>query len=324
MHPLVSVVIPTYNGAQFIREALESVFAQTRPPDEIIVVDDASTDGTPDLIQDIAGHSALSLRLIRLASNSGGPARPMNIGFGHAKGDFIALLDQDDLMLPSKLLVQHSALMKHAAAGASLSEYQLFDSDGTIEGSGPSEMSAKGYAQLGVSSNGTALITAERCLSAFCLDPGLPCSCSNLMVRRKYWEALGGFDERACETADYDFMLRVAQLPIVWTSRVLVRKRVHSANLWQHSRSTQWQTIHAQQNLVRTCGSRQLKRQVLERATRAIWQARHECDFKCALQESLRLIGMGYPAIGILETMKTTFRRTVHWLSNATCFDLIS
>jgi glycosyltransferase involved in cell wall biosynthesis len=67
----ISVVVPTYNGAAFIAEALASVFAQTLPPREIIVADDCSTDDTPTIVKHIASDSPLPIRLIRLEDNSG-------------------------------------------------------------------------------------------------------------------------------------------------------------------------------------------------------------------------------------------------------------
>ena len=99
----VSVVIPSYNGILFISEAIGSVFDQTRPPREIIVVDDASTDGTADLVASIACQAPLRIQLVRLSTNSGGPAHPMNVGIGVATGRYIAILDQDDRFTPERL-----------------------------------------------------------------------------------------------------------------------------------------------------------------------------------------------------------------------------
>src|SRR5436309_2618216 len=101
--PSVSVIIPTYNGTAFVRGALESVWAQTMPPLEILVVDDASTDGTPSFVASLIAESPVPLRCLQLAQNSGGPARPMNLGIAQARGEFIAILDQDDIWLPHKL-----------------------------------------------------------------------------------------------------------------------------------------------------------------------------------------------------------------------------
>ena len=94
--PSVSVVIPTYNASPFIRETLASVFAQTRLPDEVIVVDDCSSDGTAALADSLVATAPVPLRIIRLPKNTGGPAAPTNAGIAEASGDIIATLDHDD------------------------------------------------------------------------------------------------------------------------------------------------------------------------------------------------------------------------------------
>jgi len=99
----ISLVIPTYNGAAFIESALRSVYAQTLLPTEIIVVDDASTDDTPEVVASLVQHSAVPLRLIRRTLNSGGPAIPLNAAIAEAQGELITILDQDDVFLPRRL-----------------------------------------------------------------------------------------------------------------------------------------------------------------------------------------------------------------------------
>ena len=88
----ITVVIPLYNGRDFIREALDSVLAQTLSPDEIIVVDDGSTDDGPDIVADMALSHSITL----LRKANGGQSSARNVGIAHANGDLIALLDQDD------------------------------------------------------------------------------------------------------------------------------------------------------------------------------------------------------------------------------------
>ncbi len=89
--PLISIIIPTYNGENFIRGAIESVLAQDYPALEIIVVDDGSVDGTQQLIESLSAD----IRYYRQAQNRG-PAAARNIGIRDAAGEFIAFLDVDD------------------------------------------------------------------------------------------------------------------------------------------------------------------------------------------------------------------------------------
>lgn len=97
MEPLVSVIIPTFNGRTYIRETLESVFAQTHRSLEVIVVDDGSTDSTADEIASFAPH----VNLIRQERRGHPAAR--NRGVRASAGDFLSFLDHDDLWDPAKI-----------------------------------------------------------------------------------------------------------------------------------------------------------------------------------------------------------------------------
>ncbi len=123
--PLVSVIIPTRNRKIFLRRALESVFGQTYKNIQIIVVDDASTDGTEDMILSIQRSSLQQeLLYIRNAHPEGG-ARARNTGIRQAKGEFVSFLDDDDEWLPEKTAIQADFLMHNPEyAGVSCLYYQ--------------------------------------------------------------------------------------------------------------------------------------------------------------------------------------------------------
>jgi len=113
---LVSVIITTYNGEKFIARTLKSVLDQTYKNLEIIVVDDDSTDNTPKIVKKIqkeAEKKGIKLKLIRLRKNSGGPAIPRNIGIKNAKGEFIAILDHDDIYYPENIAKKVEILESH-------------------------------------------------------------------------------------------------------------------------------------------------------------------------------------------------------------------
>src|SRR5215212_4419893 len=92
----VTVVVTSFNRRPFVEECLQSLWKQTALPQEIIVVDDASTDGTADLVVELARHSPVRVRLIRRSSNSGGCAVPTDQGVEAVTTEFAALLDSDD------------------------------------------------------------------------------------------------------------------------------------------------------------------------------------------------------------------------------------
>ena len=103
----ISVVIPTFNRAEVVGEAIESVLAQTYPSVEVIVVDDGSTDSTVDLLEERYG-SEPHVRVI--AAEHGGVSQARNVGIEAATGELLAFLDSDDLMRPSKLELQLATL----------------------------------------------------------------------------------------------------------------------------------------------------------------------------------------------------------------------
>jgi succinoglycan biosynthesis protein ExoO len=111
--PQVSVVIPAYNAQETIERAIRTVLDQTTPPYEVIVVDDASTDGTRDLVAALAAQEP-RLRLMPSSPNAG-PAHCRNIGFAAAEGDWIAIQDSDDAWQPDRLAKMLAAAYEHRA-----------------------------------------------------------------------------------------------------------------------------------------------------------------------------------------------------------------
>ena len=128
-HPLVSVVIPTYNRANLVTEAIESVFQQTYTNIEIIVVDDGSTDNTEQVLQPYLPN------VHYIKQPNGGLASARNAGMRMAAGDYIAWLDADDLFEPDKIRLQVSFMEAHPEVVAVSSDFSAFDKNGVIEAS---------------------------------------------------------------------------------------------------------------------------------------------------------------------------------------------
>lgn len=257
----VSVVIPTYCAERFLTETLESVFAQTRRPDEIVIVDDDSTDRTANLVQEIATKSPAPIRFEVLAKNSGGPSAPTNRGVELAQGDVIVLLDHDDVMLPEKLARQVAVLEAHPGIDFVLGDYEHFGPEGLLQNSDARHWEPEGHAAL-LRDNAQELqiIDSLTALKAFVKRPGLALSCSSYCFRRSLWNRVGGFDHRYMPVADYDFLLRALDQPIAWIDRILFRKRVHDSNHWRTfvadpSRKwrSEWSVARAQRAHLRRC-----------------------------------------------------------------------
>lgn len=127
MSPVVSIVTPVHNGAAFIRETIASVQAQTWDDWELLVVDDASEDGSAEIVEDLAAEDS-RIRVFRLERN-GGAAVARNAAIEAARGRYIAFLDGDDLWLPHKLERQ-LAFMRENNAAFSYAAYERVDEDG--------------------------------------------------------------------------------------------------------------------------------------------------------------------------------------------------
>lgn len=103
MDKLVTVITPLYNAQNYIAQTIESVLAQTYGNWEMIIIDNCSTDESRNIVKSFADNR---IKLIELEYNSGGPARPRNIGIENAKGAYIAFLDSDDIWVAEKLKIQ--------------------------------------------------------------------------------------------------------------------------------------------------------------------------------------------------------------------------
>lgn len=112
---LVSTVIPVYNRATMLREAVASVLAQTWRPIKILIVDDGSTDDTPAVAAELAATHPETVRVLR--QNNAGPGVARQLGLTASQGEFVQFLDSDDLLLPPKFALQVAGLRGDAEAG---------------------------------------------------------------------------------------------------------------------------------------------------------------------------------------------------------------
>lgn len=207
----VSVVIPTYKASPFIRETLGSVFAQTRLPDEVIVVDDCSPDDTVAVARQIAATAPVPVRVIRLDKNTGGPAHPLNVGIEAARGELVATLDHDDLISPNRLVDQTTAA--HACPGIGLVLGRLKGAESTT---GRDQLTENGWEVLrrlpATEVTPTVYrIAASEAYSAVLRHGCYALTCSAFFFPKTTWRAIGGFDERVRTSCDLDFLQAVTR-----------------------------------------------------------------------------------------------------------------
>jgi glycosyltransferase involved in cell wall biosynthesis len=202
--PEVSTIIPVYNQERYLREAIDSVLAQTYHDREILVVDDGSTDATPEII----GSYGPRIRAFRKAN--GGGASALNLGIRQANGRWIGWLSSDDLWEPSKLARQMEALREMPDAGLIYTDVILIDADGRQHERQSFPCPPTQQERL--------VQMARRCFI----------NGSSVLIRRDVFDHVGLFDERDRLTPDYDLWLKIVRdYNILHVPEALVRYRVH-------------------------------------------------------------------------------------------------
>ena len=125
---LVSVIIPIYNCAEYLRPCLDSVLAQTYPEMEVVLVDDGSTDGSYSICEEYASRHA---GVVLLRKPNGGPSSARNHGLDHASGRYVAFVDSDDTV-DRRYIEYLVGLLRGEQAGAASCGYDLTEPDGTV------------------------------------------------------------------------------------------------------------------------------------------------------------------------------------------------
>jgi glycosyltransferase involved in cell wall biosynthesis len=191
----ISTIIPTYNRRKQVFRAIQSVLAQTVPVDEIIVVDDGSTDGTSESVRSRFGSSVKIF-----TQKNGGVSAARNLGIREARGEWIAFLDSDDAWLPTKIERQVEAL---AAFGA---EFGVCFTDNLHDGS--PEMPPSRFQEVafeGAPKFGTLEEPAKYTMAGV-----QPFQTSSLLTKRSLVEEIGGFDEAMAIGEDTDLFFRLS------------------------------------------------------------------------------------------------------------------
>jgi glycosyltransferase involved in cell wall biosynthesis len=200
--PLVSCIVPVFNGERFLAEALDSILRQTYRPLEVVVVDDGSTDGTAGVI------AAYGPRLRSFYQPNAGEPSARNRGLSAARGAFVAFLDADDLWHAEKLERQMARFHARPGLDGSVTHAQNFWAAELREEQ--ARYQDRRYAQ-----------------------PLPAWTCASLLARRELFEAVGPFDPSLLIGDDNDWFLRARHYGALMEllPDVLVYRRLHGANL---------------------------------------------------------------------------------------------
>ncbi len=198
----ISLLIPAYNAASTLSETLDSVLSQTRPPDEVILVDDGSSDDTRRVVE---RHSC---EVIVIGQPQTGPAAALNLAMQHASGDLFAFLDADDLWIPGKLERQETKLLEVGG-----------DCDGVL-----------GHVESFLSPVATPQ-EASRLVVPQGAQPGW--LTGTLLVKAEVFQRIGYFSDDLTNGFAIDWFdrARSAGVRFHMSSHTVLRRRIHSGSL---------------------------------------------------------------------------------------------
>jgi len=196
----ITVIIPTFNRSTFIHEAVDSVLAQSYQEFELIIIDDGSTDATPEILSRYKGHVSV------ITTEHRGPSAARNRGIEAAQGEFISFLDSDDLWLPDKLKVQINFFHTNPGTFVCQTEESWVRNGARVN-------------QKKIHKKYSGWIF-EHCLPRCIVSP------SAVMIHKTVFDKVGLFDESMPACEDYDLWLRISPLySICLIDKPLIIKR---------------------------------------------------------------------------------------------------
>lgn len=220
----ISVVIPCFDRVRFIGSAIDSLLQGTLEPDEVIVIDDGSSDGSRQLVHKYVGQGTVRLLQHPNAENRG-QAASLNLGLREAKGELICILDSDDMISPTKLERQVQFLRENPDVGMVYGQGHAVDEKGNFlfrllpedhtEPSDPNRLLLDCYMAL----------------------PG------GALVRKSVWDQVGYFEESFRAAQDHDMALRLMEAtPVAYLPELAFYYRKHGDSISQNSQERRWLT----------------------------------------------------------------------------------
>lgn len=225
--PLVSVVVATYNMARYLPQAVASILEQSYPNVEVIVVDDGSTDETPEVTARLATDARVRVH----RQSNGGQASAKNKGIELSRGEYIGFLDADDVWLPQKLALQLPLFRDRPRVGVVYSEYECMDGEGKPLPKGATNMHRGSISGALLIENFVSFPTA--------------------LVRRACLERCGVFDLTYGMGIDYDLWLRIsANYEFDFVTEPTIRYRIWGGQMSKNYRKRYESAIKIMQSFL--------------------------------------------------------------------------
>lgn len=208
--PAISAVLPVYNGEAYVREAVESILAQTFTDFELIIINDGSTDGSGSILSELAAHDP---RIVLVERANAGLVSALNEGIKRARADLIARMDADDVAVPERFALQLARMRAEPELGVLGSFIRIVDKTGRF-----------------IRQGDYPVTPAE---TASFLEHGSPLAHPTVMIRKEAVIKVGGYRKVFSHCEDYDLWLRMSELgyAIANFPHPLLNYRMHGTNV---------------------------------------------------------------------------------------------
>lgn len=217
-----AVLIPAYNASAFIGEALESVACQVVQPQQVILIDDGSTDGTADVAKTIARRLGLAVEIIQQRNRGAAAAR--NAGLRNVRTALVALLDADDLLLPDHLRLLTAPFERHPGLIGCFGDQEVFDETGITK---KSFMAGKPLMDLAYDEEPDGLRLMRGRLFSSLIRGCYLLTCGSVLSAAAL-RCLGGYNESLRTYEDQELLVRLSMLgPFAYYPTVVARWRLH-------------------------------------------------------------------------------------------------
>ena len=208
--PAISVILPVYNTEAYVREAVESILAQTFMDFELIAINDGSTDGSGPILRELAARDA---RIVLVERPNDGLVSALNKGLEIARAELIARMDADDVSMPERFALQHARMVQEPELAVLGSFMRNVDKEGNITRLDECPITPKETAR--------------------CMECGCSVHHATVMMRRGAVLKAGGYRKAFCHAEDYDLWLRMSDLGYAIASlpQPLYNRHWHGANV---------------------------------------------------------------------------------------------